>query len=951
MKIFSTLLLAIIAHFSVAQISFFKEINTQEEGSSPANFTEVNGITFFSVKTIDGYNLWKTDGTEAGTVAVSNKLIIISSVNQPWAAHSFQVFNNELHYFVQNSANTRQLWKTNGDTETLVLDNFFPTTLYWLNNRIHYLDSRGLFKIDNGESILINNFSGGNILRQPAPMSLNNQLIFFTSSQNSSSYYLQVWKSDGTEVGTGIVKSIEDMHYNMSDGYYDFDKRSLAIDNQGYFIIRRLLNNRSNYTTELWKTNGVETTLVKNILDESYNTFKKGSNLADFNGKLIFIFDNSQLWLSDGTNAGTNILKTFSINYDLYNKKWGILNNKFYFSASTTTDYELWQSDGTSAGTTLFKDLNPSGNANPNYFITINNKLFFKANNDELWQSDGTETGTTFVLNIPKPVNSADLYRVTPEFVYTSNNQLYFSNYDATNDFELWKSDGTIQNTGLLKNITTRSKGSNASDKKIKVGNIWYFSAIDHRGTELWKSDGTPEGTTIVKDITAGGFSTFIREIVAVGNVVYFTANTTNDNKLHLFKSDGTESGTVEVILSNGFTYGSTIDKLTAALDKLYFMASHNSTGYVPWVSDGTSNGTHPIANSYIYNSSPSNLISLGNKLLFTSNGLWVSDGTQANTYEIFGEDIFGVPQNPICLVEFNNKIYFFSFYQSSPNYTFKYALFESDGTRTGTKVVKEFSESDKLTNTYLLFLEKSADRLYFRAGYSSIFGSQYFNLWTSDGTEAGTYKLKTIPFTGSFSFKFTSVGNQFYMFLTKQIFGGGVDLWTSNGTIEGTNQVFQYPTSSIGTSSISFNNKLYFNLFDNNHGFELWTTNGSNNGTYLVEEVRPNMANSYVSNIMNFNEKLLFWATDDTHGSELWQYLPANCEGNRNYTILSGSWNSSSTWSCGRIPTPDDIVIIKSEHTITILNNYQTTIKGISTENGAVLKIPQSAVFTVNPR
>ncbi len=177
------------------------------------------------------------------------------------------------------------------------------------------------------------------------------------------------------------------------------------------------------------------------------------------------------------------------------------------------------------------------------------------------------------------------------------------------------------------------------------------------------------------------------------------------------------------------------------------------------------------------------------------------------------------------------------------------------------------------------------------------------------------------------------------------------MDLWTSNGAIEGTNQVFQYPTSSVGSSSIGLNNKLYFNLFDNNYGLELWATNGTNNGTNLVEEVRPNAANSYVSNLMNFDEKLLFWASDDTRGSELWQYLPPSCEINRNYTVQSGSWNNPNTWFCGRVPISEDNAIIKSGHTVTVPNNYQTTIKGISTENGAVLKIPQSAVFTVNPR
>lgn len=949
MKIFTTLLLAIIAHFSVAQISFFKELNTQEEGSSPANFTEVNGITFFSVKTIEGYNLWKTDGTEAGTVVVSDKLLV--NLNQEEILNTLQVINDELYYFVYSSIslNRVQLWKTDGVSNTMVIDNLFTTKLYLINNQICYFQYNGVYKIENQQSIRIKDLSSNSFYSQPPPVELTNQTIFFTQEIGVSNR-IQVWKTDGTEVGTSLVKNIDSLYY-FPGSNRDYEKVSIGIDGQAYFILKRVLilaNDNYTVATELWKTDGTNTLMVKRFAQTNgcCNDYNQAVNLANFNGNLLFIYANAEIWISGGTNNNTIKLKNLTASsYDFYNRKWGIIGNKFYFS-----DGELWQSDGTVAGTTLLKDINPSGNSNPNYFTTLNNRLFFKANNDELWQSDGTETGTTFVLNIPKPANSADSYRVTPEFVYTSTNQLYFSNYDAINDFELWKSDGTIQNTGLLKNITTRSKGSNLNDKKIKIGNIWYFSATDHRGTELWKSDGTPEGTTIVKDITAGSFSTFIREMVSINNEIYFIASSTNENINRLYKTNGTSAGTSEITLVSNNSYPVSPKFLTVSGTKLFF---RNDNGSQLWVSDGTNFGTNPIPNPNLNYNPASNITPIvGGKIMFTANGLWVSDGTVEGTFMVFGNDRLDVPLNPLCLVELNGKIYFFSFYQSSPNYTIKYALFKSDGTRAGTEIVKIFSESDKLTDTYLLFLEKSADKLYFRAGFSSNYGSQYFDLWTSNGTETGTYKLKRIPFTGSnFNFKFANVGNQFYMFLTKQFFASGTDLWTSNGTIEGTNQVFQYSTSSVGSSSIAFNNKLYFNLFNGNYGLELWATDGTNNGTSLVEEVRPNAANSYVNNLMDFNEKLLFWASDNTRGSELWQYLPPFCEVNRNYTVQSGSWNNPTTWFCGRVPIPEDTAIIKSGHTITIPNNYQTTIKGISTENGAILNIPQSAVFTVNPR
>lgn len=948
MKFFNTLLLflIIIIETSFAQISFFKELNTEEEGSSPANFTEINGTTFFSVKTLDGYNLWKTDGTEAGTVQISDKLLV--NINQEEIINTFQVINNELYYFIYGSLNTMQLLKTDGVIETLVLDNLYTTKLYYINNQICYFQYNGIYKIENQQSVRIKDLSSNNFYTQPTPVQLTNQTIFFTQDATVSGR-IQVWKTNGTELGTTVVKNIDSLYY-FSGSNRDYEKVSIGIDGQAYFILKRVLylaNGDATVATELWKTDGINTLMVKRFAQTNFccSDYNQAVNLANFNGNLLFIYANAEIWISGGTNSNTIKLKSLvASSYDFYNRRWGIIGNKFYFN-----DGELWQSDGTVAGTTLFKDINPSGNSNSNYFTTINNKLFFKANNDELWQSDGTENGTVFIQNIPKPANSPNWYTVIPEFTYTSNNQLYFTNYDATNNFELWKSDGTLPNTFLLKNIATSSKGSSMALVKIKVGNIWYFNATNEKGAELWKSDGTPEGTVLVKDITDGIFSTFIKEMVSINNVLYFIASSSNENINRLYKSDGTSAGTTEINLVSNNAYPVNPKLLTVSGNKFFF---RDDNGYRLWVSDGTNSGTNPIPNSNLDYNPVSNITPVaGGKIMFIANGLWVSDGTVSGTFMVFGNDWMDVPRNPICLIELNGKVYFFSGYYSSQDNISKQALFVSDGTRAGTKIVKIFSDSDKLTDNYLLFLEKSSNRLYFRAGFNSNYESQYFNLWTSDGTAAGTFKLITFPFIGSIIFKFANIGSQFYMFIGKQVIGADLTLLTSNGTIEGTKQVLQKQTSLQVSSTINFNNKLYFSHFDPSFGTELWAINSTNTAIDLIGEVRQGTKSSYVYNLMDFSDKILFNASDEIRASELWMYLPPTCEINRNYTIQSGNWDNPNTWFCGRVPIPDDTAIIKSNHTITVPNNYQTTIKGISTENGAVLTIPQSAIFTINPR
>src|SRR5205814_591339 len=108
---------------------------------------------------------------------------------------------------------------------------------------------------------------------------------------------------------------------------------------------------------ELWKTDGTEpgTVLVKDIVPGPDSSFPFG--LTNVNGTLFFAaFDaarGSELWKSDGTAAGTVLVKDispFQSPFQLTN-----VNGTLFFSASGG----LWKSDGTAAGTVLVKDISP----------------------------------------------------------------------------------------------------------------------------------------------------------------------------------------------------------------------------------------------------------------------------------------------------------------------------------------------------------------------------------------------------------------------------------------------------------------------------------------------------------------------------------------------------------------------------------------------------------------
>src|SRR5262249_45487922 len=118
---------------------------------------------------------------------------------------------------------------------------------------------------------------------------------------------------------------------------------------------------------------------------------------------------------------------------------------------------ELWKSDGTPAGTRMVKDINPAGNSSPQYLTNVNGTLFFAAddgvNGSELWKSDGTAAGTVMVKDI-----FPSFYSSYPGNLTNVNRTLYFSAYDGgfivgAHGRELWKSDGTTTGTTMVKDI------------------------------------------------------------------------------------------------------------------------------------------------------------------------------------------------------------------------------------------------------------------------------------------------------------------------------------------------------------------------------------------------------------------------------------------------------------------------------------------------------------------
>src|SRR5437763_1879216 len=126
----------------------------------------------------------------------------------------------------------------------------------------------------------------------------------------------------------------------------------------------------------------------------------------------------------------------------------GAIGSTAYFTADDGLHgVEVWKSDGTAAGTGLLKDINPgSASSGPRNLTNVNGTLFFVAgegvNGIELWKSDGTAAGTALVKDIVAGSVSA-----SPSDLTNVNGTLFLATGDGT---ALWKSDGTAAGTVLV---------------------------------------------------------------------------------------------------------------------------------------------------------------------------------------------------------------------------------------------------------------------------------------------------------------------------------------------------------------------------------------------------------------------------------------------------------------------------------------------------------------------
>lgn len=405
----------------------------------------------------------------------------------------------------------------------------------------------------------------------------------------------ELWVTDGTPAGTRMVKDI-------NPGMSTSDIQYLTRFNDK--VVFSADDGENGH--ELWISDGTEdgTYMVKDIHEfESSNPvgFRQLNETQFVFYAKTFDSENAGtepqqwLWVSDGTEEGTNLVKEVDCKYpgqEEADNRWGAnarVGRKVFFKAEesdkdgVTHGVELWVTDGTPDGTFLVKDINlevangkPEGSTNGPALAHMKNfyneKLFFKAwdedHGNEPWASDGTAEGTYLIAdtNPAKDDNGigigggvtcvGDLYN--GEILFRGNNGILGCELGVTNC-----EPGNFRVFDINVNEPTQANQS-FPDPGVVLDGVYIFCAATgfdanlegNYGGELHCYDG--EKVWMQMDYAPGVGCNWVKEPIVVGGSMYWwnegnmDGTSATDTKLHRLDSPDGVPQIISDIDANG---------------------------------------------------------------------------------------------------------------------------------------------------------------------------------------------------------------------------------------------------------------------------------------------------------------------------------------------------------------------------------------------------------------
>jgi ELWxxDGT repeat protein len=778
--------------------------------SVPRLLTPVGDALYFTADDgVHGRELWKTDGTAAGTS------MVIDLVPGPGGVQfSYLVDVDGTAFFMGSDATGEALWRTDGTAVgTQLLGRFVRESPHHALSRLDLENFAPLY----GFAVV-------------------DRTLYFRAATIAQSGF-DLWKSDGTPAGTVLVKDLPPAANASSS------PSELTVSNGKLFF-----SATDGLGTELWVSDGTTdgTTVVTNLPPSSQPL----DDLTDLNGLLLF--RNSRgVWRSDGTAAGTVLFMSpvGSGAGDLppLQRAMARVGDTVYVAAANAGATTLRTTDGTGIGTRTVAQIPASP---VTWMQEAGGRLIFIAGGD-LWTSDGTADGT-----VPVKDFTTDTAARQPDLVAVAPDGAVYLHANDGAGRGLWRSDLTHGGTVLLRRHDAGT-ASSAPSRFTPVGNSVYFEAQDGvHGRELWKTDGTPGGTYLVRDFMPGPVSSSPRQWGAVNGRLLFNVDVPFGST-ETWSTDGTPEGTLRFPVQQ-----STVLTTAEMGNALYWL---DTIGL--WKSDGTPSGTAMFLQNQT--GASSDLVAVGTNLYFSDvrsgnqHYLYRSDGTAGGTVELAA-----LPEVAEKIVPFRDGLLLVL-----PNRTTRQEdlyLWRPDDGPGALTLVKSDATDSRSADTYNMAV--SGGLMYFEA-FDEVAG---YELWKSDGTPEGTVLVKDLfPGAGRSEINNLTDFNGRVLFTARSPTPGrSYTLWSSDGTGAGTHPFLDASGNELDhvTTLVKSSGAVYFPARTAATGMELWKSDGTAAGTIPLADIRPGALGSWPWNLTAGAGFVYFSAADHLHGLEPWR-------------------------------------------------------------------------------